>query len=209
MYDNGGPGSESANSHVKHLAVILHRKDISSGTSGVIPESGYPGSGAAHGDPDTSTTISCNICHAATVGWTDKAEYSTQSGSGAESACNRCHDGFIAFSNAAGVIKDRSMHVNGNRDLVFKSGTFNIKAQLQNSTFNTYYGGNGSGPITRNSYKLDAGSHDTVPDFRGLNWYIPENKSCAVICHWEIVSWGTPDIGCSSCHMELKGGTFN
>jgi len=204
MYENGGPGSASANSHLAHIgAVGIHINDIYAGDfqGGLLPNSGPPNGGAAHGDPDTSTTISCNICHAATTDWTDSSQFSTQSGSDPLLGCGQCHNGSYAFQNPSGVITDKSMHINGRSDLVFKDGTFNIKAQLKNNTFDAYY--KSAGFMTRNSYKADEGSHDTVVDFRAVSQYVPENKSCAVICHWETIPWGDTNVGCSSCHMEL------
>lgn len=205
LYENSGPGSAGSNSHLAHIgAVGIHINDIFSGSLDKVPSSGQTGSWAAHGDADTATTISCNICHAATTNWTTRSHFSTGSAAGTDSGCDRCH-GSSAFSNAAGVITNKAYHVNGVRDVVFMDGAFNSKAQLKTSTFDYYYLRAG---WMRNSYKSGPDSHDSV-NFSSGNSYAADTKSCAVRCHWETIPWGATDITCASCHPELKGGTFN
>jgi predicted CxxxxCH...CXXCH cytochrome family protein len=202
-YGNGGAGSSSANSHYGtrwttsgpvesgHL-VGLHfdniRRDPPDEYNPFIAQGGGPSSGAAHGDSETSTTISCNSCHSATV-----SVASQMSAPGSAFDCMRCHT-----NPAAGIIADKSRHVNGVRDVVFMTGTFKSKAQIKLTNFTSVIAPLG---WTRNNGFKAANSFDSVP-FSGS--YNSELKSCTTACHLnQPVRWGDESNGCFSCHADL------
>jgi predicted CxxxxCH...CXXCH cytochrome family protein len=210
MYANGGAGTASANSHYTanefmgteggHL-VGLHWDNIyDAQNGGLLARGGTVGSGAAHGDPNTSTTISCNLCHAATVNWTSSTQYSTLSGAGTAFACANCHDGTQAFANASGVITDKSKHVNASRDVQFASITFKSRAQLRDQSFTDQI--QPLGWTRNNGYKTGATSYDSV-NLTGS--YNSSTKTCTTACHLnQPVQWGdNTGVTCNSCHTGL------
>ncbi|MCM2263845.1 MAG: CxxxxCH/CxxCH domain-containing protein [Desulfuromonadales bacterium] len=217
-YANGGVGSASANSHYAsqlswdrpveggHL-VGLHFDNIKKippdGPGGLYSKGGGIGSGAGHGDPATSTTISCPTCHAATV--TVAGQYSAQ---GTGFACTPCHTNPVA-----GSIANRANHVNGTRDVAFMSGTFRTRAQLKPAAdFAVWPDPEPEpGPFTNvieplgwtrnNGYKTANNSHDSVP-FSGT--YNAAAKSCTTVCHLsQPATWGDTSKGCFACHADL------
>jgi predicted CxxxxCH...CXXCH cytochrome family protein len=213
-YLNGGSGSTTANSHYAsqlswdrpveggHL-VGLHfdniRKDPPDSAEPLFPRGGSAGSGAGHGDPATSTTISCPTCHAGTV--TVAGQLSAP---GTIFSCQACHT-----SPVAGSIADKSRHVNGSRDVQFMTGTFRTRAQLQPDP--PPWPEPLPGPFTsviaplgwtrNNGFKVANDSHDSVP-FSGS--YNPADKSCTTACHLnQPATWGDTSKGCFACHADL------
>lgn len=171
-----------------HL-VGIHFDNIHSGTSGLIPPGGPAGSGAAHGDPNTATTMSCNTCHAATVTATNQ-----QSAQGTAFACTTCHG-----MPQEGSIADKTKHVNGSRDVVFMTGTVRSKAQLSDAAFSSLL--QPMGWTRNNGYKLGTNSHDSV-NFSGS--YNADAKTCVTACHLnQPATWGDTAVTCISCHTDL------
>jgi predicted CxxxxCH...CXXCH cytochrome family protein len=202
-YASGGAGSAGANSHYSqtwdngqlveggHL-VGLHfdniRKDPADSIQPLFPRGGGFGSGAGHGDPSTSTTISCPTCHAATVNVP-----SMQSAPGTVFDCAACHGW-----QASAVIADKSRHVNGIRDVTFMSGDFRSRAQIKLANFTSVIQPLG---WTRNNGFKTTDSFDSV-SFSGS--YNPANKSCLTSCHLsQPVTWGDTNFNCSGCHADL------
>jgi predicted CxxxxCH...CXXCH cytochrome family protein len=180
---NGFMGREGG-----HL-VGIHFDNIKSGTWGLIQQGGSAGSGAAHGDPNTSTTISCNICHAATV-----VSAGQQSAPGTPFACANCH-----ALPQSGSIADKTMHVNGVRDVVFMSGALRAKAQLGDASFTSIL--QPLGWTRNNGYKLAPDSHDSIT-FSGS--YNAGSKTCVTACHLnQPAIWGDTTVTCVSCHGDL------
>lgn len=203
-YPSGGAGTPDANSHYTvttppgesspveggHL-IAIHFDNIRLGSQypdgGLVPKGGVPGSGAAHGDPATSTTISCPTCHAATV-----ATASQHSAPGTSFSCTPCH-----ISPLTATIADKSRHVNGARDVAFMTGTLQVKAQLRLASFTSMVRPLGA---VRNSFKTYS-AHDSIP-FSGS--YNPAAKNCTTVCHLnQTVRWGDTQVTCISCHADL------
>ncbi len=210
MYANTGVGTANANSHytpdgfmggpAAHIGI--HYDNVYSGTTGLLAEGGGAGSGAGHGDPNTSTTMACTICHAATVDWVgDSSSYSTLSYAGTLFDCSAagCHDGSTAFQNTAGVITDKTLHVNGSKDIVMMTDTLKSKSQLRDAYFNKElipYGWQ-----RNNGYKQGTNSYDSTGS---SNQYVPASKTCLTSCHiGESVKWGDPGLDCNSCHSDM------
>jgi predicted CxxxxCH...CXXCH cytochrome family protein len=202
-YASGGAGSVGANSHYSqswdngqvveggHL-VGLHfdniKKDPADSLQPLFPKGGGFGSGAGHGDPSTSTTISCPTCHAATVNVP-----SMQSAPGTAFDCVACHGG-----QASAVIADKSRHVNGIRDVAFMTGDFRSRAQIKLANFTSVIKPLG---WTRNNGYKAYDSYDSVP-FSGS--YNPGDKSCMTSCHLsQPVKWGDTNFNCFGCHADL------
>jgi len=199
-YASGGSDNASANSHYSHNMrngegghlVGLHfdniRKDPVDSWQPRFPKAGGAGSGSGHGDPTTSTTISCPTCHATTV-----CLPSMQSASGTVFACASCHG-----LQPVAVITDKSMHVNGTRDVSFMTGTFRSRAQIRLNNFTSVIKPLG---WTRNNGYKTLDSFDSVP-FSGS--YNPADKSCVTVCHLnQSAKWGDAAMNCISCHADL------
>jgi predicted CxxxxCH...CXXCH cytochrome family protein len=160
---------------------------------------------AAHGDPLLSTTISCYICHNATIsGATAASRYNKYN-----AACNTCHT-----ADADGTknifITGLSSHVNGAVNVQFAAVQIRTKAQLRSGSFSSYTGNateNGWSPTGR-VYKT-AAAYDISK--RALNagtagW---NGSTCAnIVCHTGHTNvdpnWVTSrGVGCTLCHNEL------
>jgi predicted CxxxxCH...CXXCH cytochrome family protein len=172
--------------HAKHL-VSVHSGHISDANGNLIPAAAPAGIVAGHGDPSQSTTIGCTTCHNTTV---------TASANDNGTACAACH---VTDPKGTPTI-DRTKHLNGSVDVVFKDVKIVTKAQIRPSSFGSY-----SAVWTRtgSAYKVDAGSFDTAK--LSLNQAtFGGDKSCAnVACH----NGGTPKwsdrLTCVSCHSQL------
>jgi predicted CxxxxCH...CXXCH cytochrome family protein len=125
----GMPGSTA---HDKHT-VGNHYKGVFSGYSAKMVVAGGVGSGAVHGDPNTSTTFNCNVCHFNTV----RTNYNDLG-----STCSACHlaTGGTIPGGLKGTMKTYSsadstgVHINGEVDVVFTEPfVLKSKAQLRNA----------------------------------------------------------------------------
>jgi len=180
-------GSSGSPAHGAHL-VGIHYNNIFSGTTGKLAAGGA--TGAAHGDPTTSTTINCNVCHNSTV---------TVANNDGNTVCATCHDGTNAPNKGAMVIDAASTsHINGTPDVSFGGFSVNSKSQLRDSIASVAELNNS---WTRtNGYKA-ASSHDAskrTPAFTG--------GTCSTVdCHnGNSVGWNsTGPLSCDACHTAL------
>jgi trimeric autotransporter adhesin len=163
--------------HLKH-AVSIHPGKISDADGNLI---------LGHGDPAQGTTISCDLCHSATV---------VSNANDQNASCVSCHTASPKGTPAL----NKTKHLNGTVDVAFKDIRIVTKAQIRPASFGSY-----SAVWTRtgSTYKVDAGSFDTAR--LSLNQAtFAGDKSCAnVACH----NGGTPKwsdkLTCVSCHSQL------
>jgi predicted CxxxxCH...CXXCH cytochrome family protein len=170
----GGKAGSSA--HTAHV-VGIHYQDVYSGTTGKT---------TGHGDPTTSTTINCNVCHSDTV---------AVNTNDSNTVCVTCHTGGSA-KGAVAIAATSTLHINGTPDVVFGGFSVKSKAQVRDNIttvdeLNTSW--------TRNSYKT-TGSTDTsrrTPSYAG--------GTCSTVdCHnGNSVAWTATNISCKSCHTSL------
>jgi len=186
--------------------------NVYNGKSGKVLITNKPNT--AHGNPNNSTTLSCYICHNATV--TSKANDKND-------RCYRCHiDGlYNASQKGLAAIANLKNHVNGNREIAFLPIQVLSKAQIRpkgplnpaaldpRTTFDFY-----SGMWTRNTYKnMSTLSFDTAKI--ALNtatmWHYSSAKqsSCSnIACHngnlvkWNLANFNDPNK-CMDCHNAL------
>ncbi len=157
------------------------------------------GGDTTHGNDAVESVISCYVCHNATV----TAKYNDNN-----TICIACHYSGNSlgahFGNAA-AIADKSRHVNGKVDVVFKNMTINSKAQLRNNRFTQAP----YSSIWRRDfgYKVP-GAHDTakVPLNTATMWD-GSTKTCSnIACHnGQTVKWSDTNgtTTCISCHTAL------
>lgn len=184
-------GKEGSAAHARHV-VGNHYTDIFDGYSSRIAVAGAPGSGAAHGDPATSTTFNCNLCHNATV---------TVSYNDRGSVCSSCHvtSGSAPLKGTMQVLATSQAHINGEVDVVFTSPfTLKSKAQLRTGidTVQSVY----TSWTRVNGYKT-ATSYDqarTTPSYVG-------GTCSTVACHnGTQMEWRTKGpLACAACHVGL------
>lgn len=181
-------GTVGSSAHARHT-VASHYQDVYNNYSGKVPATGGAGSGAAHGDPATSTTLNCNACHYDTV---------RDSFNDFNTACASCHTG----AQGKGVLdlySSGTHHINGDVDVVFKQPFgFKSKTQLRND-ISTVFSLNTS--WTRNNGYKTASSFEsarTTPSYVG--------GSCSTVaCHnGTPMEWRTQGpLSCSACHTGL------
>ena len=148
----------------------------------------------SHGAASTSTTISCNTCHWATI------QTSANNGS---AQCSGCHT--IAATQALATIFDKSKHVSGSVNVTFQpSLTIKSKAQLRDASFATI---SSSTLWHRNGTYKTAGSYDASKQLLSTGSYAGGGGNCSnVICHFnKPVNWTvTPgSVDCYSCHQSM------
>jgi len=184
-------GSVGSPAHAKHV-VANHYKNIFSNYSGKLPEAGVVGSGSVHGDPATSTTFNCNVCHYATV----KVSFNDKG-----SVCNSCHvaSGSAPLKGSLDVDTTNTKHVNGVVDVVFMDPfVIKSKAQLRDSI--TTVSQLNSSWIRVKGFKTFS-SHDlsrTTPQYTA-------GTCSTVACHnGTHMEWSTPGpLLCAACHVDL------
>lgn len=170
----GGKAGSSA--HGAHV-VGIHYTDVYSGTTGKT---------TGHGNPATSTTINCNVCHSDTV---------AVNTNDSNTVCVTCHTG-TSTKGAAAIAAASTSHINGTPDVVFDGFSVKSRAQVRDNIttvneLNTSW--------TRNSYKA-AGSTDAskrTPSYSG--------GTCSTVdCHnGNSVGWTATNVSCKSCHTGL------
>lgn len=184
-------GKEGSSAHARHV-VANHFKDVFDGYTSKLRYAGGPGSGAVHGDPRTSTTFNCNICHFDTVSTApnDKG-----------SVCADCHkpNGPAPLKGNMTVGTMSTRHINGDVDVVFMEPfAVKSKAQLRDDirTVQSVYTSwtRVSGYKTYSSYDLAR----TKPNYVG-------GTCLTTACHN-----GTPmewraqgPLACAACHTGL------
>jgi len=180
---NSGGNTGSA-AHGAHL-VGIHYNNIYSGTTGKLAASGV--TGAAHGDPNTSTTINCNACHNDTVASTANDK---------NTVCATCHTS--SPKGTMVITAGSTNHINGTPDVAF--GTFSLKSKSQVRDSITSVAELNNSWTRTNGYKA-ASSFDAskrTPAFAG--------GSCSTVdCHnGNNVAWNsTGPLSCEACHTAL------
>lgn len=153
---------------------------------------------SGHGNAGTATTISCNICHYATV---------TTARNDSNVVCKTCHVSGntvgAQFGNLATV--DRSKHVNGTVDIAFQPVNILSKAQMRMGSFNqSLY----SSAWKRNvGYKTNGAYDSAKGALNTSTMWNSTTKTCSnVACHnGQSVKWSDNDgtTTCVSCHTAL------
>lgn len=190
-----------SNAHTAHV-VGIHYEDIYNGVSKKLPIGGGASVNAAHGRNNRSTTINCNICHAATV---------TSSANDNNTYCSGCHAGTTppgGNKNSGSLIADTSKHVNGTVDVVFINQKLVSKAQLANKAFVAYTASTSGWSRNSNGmpFKTYTSSYDYTKAtlFTVATAYNSTNGCLNIACHASIpVKW-TDTVTCTSCHTRLK-----
>lgn len=184
-------GIAGSPAHAGHT-VANHYKDVYSNYSGKLAVAGAVGSGAVHGDPATSTTFNCNLCHFTTV----KSSFNDKG-----SVCVDCHvaSGSAPLKGTMDVYSSNTNHVNGVVDVSFMDPfVLKSKAQLRDSIttvsqLNTSW--------TRVKGFKNISSYDlsrTTPKYTG-------GTCSTVACHnGTKMEWSTPGpLLCAACHVDL------
>ncbi|MHC4463938.1 MAG: CxxxxCH/CxxCH domain c-type cytochrome, partial [Planctomycetota bacterium] len=183
--------SPGTNSHSAHV-VGIHYDTVYTGTTDLIQD--VDANYNAHGDPTTSITINCNLCHNNTV---------TTSANDLNTVCATCHDGApIALQGNAVIDAGSVTHVNGTPDIAFANVTVLSKAQVRDDIttvpeLNTNWTRN-------NNYKAGATSHDSSNSTLSVGAAYGAGSCTGVACHnGNQIEWGAPNVTCNSCHTEL------
>jgi predicted CxxxxCH...CXXCH cytochrome family protein len=179
---NGFMGKEGG-----HL-VGIHFDNIYDG-SGVLLAAGSTDP-SSHGDPTTSTTMTCYLCHNGEISSTAIDTYALANLGSSAMKCSTCHT-----SPQAGAITDKSLHVNGLKNVTLANAfTVKSKAQLADSSIP-------AGWTRAGTYKT-AGSYDSAT-MNSEDWH-SDTKTCTTACHnGQSATWGATNITCVSCHTEL------
>jgi predicted CxxxxCH...CXXCH cytochrome family protein len=194
--------------HVAH-AVSNHSDNIYNGKNGKV---GFSGTGnSAHGNPNTTTTITCYICHTDTVS-------ANAHGNDKNSRCNVCHGnsnpdtskGYVTAPLKGTItINNLANHVNGSREIKFAAIKVRSKAQIRPESFKFY-----SGVWKRTYYKNMtslAFDESKVALDTATMWHpsTPAESSCSnLACHngyiakWNMANWNDPNK-CMDCHFKL------
>jgi len=184
-----------------HLIGIHWDSIYDAQNGGLLQPSATDGS---HGDPTVSTTISCYICHNGEVSDTQIDTYALN-GTGSALECANCHTATSSTPLQSGMIIDKSLHVNGKKDVnIADAFTIKSKAQLRNNSLPAQwarYDVDGSGSLTSGDYKT-SGSHDTAT-LNATDWN-GATKTCTTACHLgQPVQWGDQNVTCNTCHKGL------
>ncbi|RME41306.1 MAG: CxxxxCH/CxxCH domain-containing protein, partial [Deltaproteobacteria bacterium] len=187
----------TTSSHSKHV-VGIHYDDIYSGTTGLISDAGATGAG--HGDVNTAITITCALCHNATV---------SQWYNGNNTACVSCHGSGGSATDKTVITSadlDKTRHVNGTKDVVFAPvDPLRSKAQVRDFTAGEPELNDNWQRV--NGYKVDSTSHDATkvsPPLNTATMWNGGTKNCTVACHnGNTITWGTTGVSCNACHTQL------
>jgi predicted CxxxxCH...CXXCH cytochrome family protein len=184
--------------HVAH-AISNHSDNIYNGKNGKV---GFSGTGnSAHGNPNTTTTITCYICHSATV---DPNAH----GNDKNDKCKGCH-GVTAPLKGTLRVNNIANHVNGLREIQFAPIKVRSKAQVRPESFKWY-----TAVWSRTYYKnmtSIAFDESKVPLNTATMWHYSSAKSsnCSnLACHngykavWNMQNWNDPNK-CMDCHFKL------
>lgn len=183
-------GKAGSTAHAKHV-VGVHYNDLFSGTVGEMSSSAV--SSAAHGDPLSSTTINCNICHNDTVSVTYNS---------GNTLCSSCHSD--TNTPATGnermyVVPTNTSHINGTVNVIFASAT-TIKSRAQvRDTISTVNELNNSWTRT-NGYKA-SNSYDAS---KGTPQYSAGTCLTAACHNGTPMEWEQAGpLSCNACHKGL------
>jgi len=199
----GTGGKVGSAAHSAHV-VGIHFDDIFNGVSKKLIISGGNTVNAAHGRNNRSTTISCNICHYATV---------TSSANDKNVYCSGCHDGATPPGGYKNLVYPLTVntanHVNGTVDVSFINQKIATKAQVAASAFNGYTAANAGG-WTRNSngmkFKTYTSSYDVTKTtlLVAAAPYTTANGCQNVACHASITVKWNDTVTCTNCHTRLR-----
>ena len=170
-----------------HL-VGIHFDNIYDSSGGLLAAGATDPS--SHGDPSTSTTISCYLCHNGEISSTTIDTHALDNLSSSAMKCSTCHS-----SPQVGAIMNKSLHVNGQKDVVLADAfTVKSKAQLADSSIPAGW--------TRNGTYKTTGSYDSAT--MNTDDWNSNTKTCTTACHNNnAVTWGATTITCVSCHTAL------
>ena len=183
--------ASACNAHGSHV-VGIHYDNVYTGTSSLVQD--VDGNNNTHGDPATSTTVNCNICHSNTV---------TTAANDQNAVCATCHGvGSIALQGNMTIAGGATTHINGTPDVAFANINIRSRAQIRNditavTELDTYW-------LRNNGYKAGATSHDsskaTLSSTAGFN-----SGTCSTVaCHnGNSVSWNDNSVSCDNCHTGL------
>ena len=188
--------------HQQH-AVGIHADTLYDGASGLMAAG--TGNTNAHGNSTWSSTINCNVCHATTVTMARNMFGTTST---ASTSCNTasCHSGDTQNATNVMAVADKSIHVDGTKDVDFTATAFKSKAQLRDD-IETVNGVKDSwnrtdvdaGPVS--DYKV-AGAFDLQqPAALASN----TGSSCStIVCHNNgNATWSDTPGDCTKCHTGL------
>ena len=182
-----GNSPKGSAAHAKHV-VGNHYNKINSGSGGLATAGNTDTS--SHGNPNTSTTLNCNICHYNTV---------TMSGNDNNTVCATCHTGLI-LKGAMTIAAASASHINGVVDVAFAPVQVKTKAQLRDLSITE---------LTlnwqrNNGYKAP-GSYDSAKSALSTSiMYNSGSKTCSSIaCHNGFTVQWNSTISCDSCHSAL------
>lgn len=175
----------------------IHAMNIYSSPGG-LAKAGISGS-SSHGNAGIATTISCNICHYATV---------TTARNDSNPVCVSCHASGntvgAQFGNLA-TIADKSKHVNGSVNIALQPVSILSKAQMRTKSFNlSLY----SSVWKRNVGYKSNGAYDSAKGtLNTSSMWDSTTKTCSnIACHnGQSVKWSDNDgtTDCLSCHTAL------
>jgi predicted CxxxxCH...CXXCH cytochrome family protein len=174
--------SDSVTKARGHFAGV-HYDNIYDGSTG-LATAGNTGT-SSHGSATTSTTISCNVCHSATV---------TTSANDQNNVCTTCHS--VSTQGDMVIEASSTAHVNGLPDVAFNSGAMRSKAQLRDASIPAEWDRGVSGV----PYKTDGAFDEAV---NALNTDDYTDQTCTVACHNDQPIQWNDAISCTSCHKGL------
>ena len=182
-YDTNAMGLGVTGGHF----VGIHYKNVFTGTTGLTKDASNRQN--AHGNPLTSTTISCSTCHNATV---------SSSANDLNPICAACHSGGT-LKGTMSIAVTGTTHINGQVDVVFDPSIVNSKAQLRDNITGVTELNNS---WTRNNGYKAASSYDGSKTTASYN---AGTKTCSsVACHnGNTAQWGATNVTCNSCHTSL------
>ncbi|RJQ43512.1 MAG: CxxxxCH/CxxCH domain-containing protein [Nitrospiraceae bacterium] len=176
-------------SHMTHGRIAIHYDTIYNGTNGLLPAGAASGGG--HGDPNTSTTINCNLCHNNVV---------KMAANDKNTVCAVCH----AATPVGTMVIDPSAtsHVTGTADINFANVIIRSKAQIRDdittvTELNTYWQRN-------NGYKQGASSYDSSKATLASQATYSNGTCSNVSCHNGFdITWNTNISTCAACHQDV------
>jgi predicted CxxxxCH...CXXCH cytochrome family protein len=181
--------SPSGTQHAAHV-VGIHYDTIYTGTTDLATAGTLNTS--SHGNSAYSTTINCNICHSSTV---------TKSRNKYGASCNGCHASDTDNTTNTMVTADmvKTVHVNGQPDVVFADVLVKSKAQVRDDiTTVTELNNN----WTRTGGYKAAGAYDQANN--SLNTATWNGTTCSSIaCHNGITTTWSSTLTCTGCHTRV------
>lgn len=156
-------------------------------------------SSSSHGNAGSSTTISCNICHYATI---------TTARNDNNGVCKTCHVSGNTVGATFGnpiAIANKAKHINGTVDVAFQPVTILSKAQMRQSYF--AIAAYSSAWKRNGGYKSNGGHDSAKAPLNIATMWDSSTKTCSnVACHnGQSVKWGDSDgvTSCVSCHTAM------